>query len=317
MSKRKQVLEKPEALSKKPSDVLQKCITGCKGWPIITDNSSGEILCGSCGRVLEERFLETVPLFEHDSIDSPKKQFGLANSLTMYDMNMTTIMSDRDGMGKSLSSMNKIAFYRLKILNTRSTIAAKNKTLRSALLFLNMLQMKLALPDTVAENSALLYRKAMRAKMTIGRKSKNLMCACIYAACKQSGVPRSLGEISLTSNIGKKELGRTYRSLVEEMDLSLEPFGSVEFLAKIANEAKVSAQSQRSALEILSTLEKEGLTRGKNPKAMAAASLYLACILNAEQKTQSEITRASGVTSTTIRARYYEIKKFILGPEER
>jgi transcription initiation factor TFIIB len=317
MSKRKQVLEKPEALAKKPSDVLQKCITtGCKGWPIITDNSSGEILCGSCGRVLEERSLDTVPLFEYDS-DSRKKQFGLANSFTMYDMNMTTIMSDKDGMGRTLSSINKTAFYRLKILNTRSNIAAKNKTLHSALLFLNMLQMKLALPDSVTENSALLYRKAMRAKMTIGRKSKNLMCACIYAACKQSGVPRSLGEISFTSNIGKKELGRTYRSLVEEMDLSLEPFGSAEFLAKIANEAQVSAKSQRSALEILSTLEKEGLTRGRNPKAMAAASLYLACILNAEQKTQSEITRASGVTSTTIRARYYEIKKFILGPEAR
>ncbi|MDE1842375.1 MAG: hypothetical protein KGH95_01865 [Thaumarchaeota archaeon] len=316
MSKRKQVLARPEISKKSSSDHV--CITsGCKGWPIITDNSSGEILCGSCGRVLEERSAETTPLFEHDSADSQKRNFGLANSLTMYDMNMTTIMSDRDGMGKSLSSVNKNAFYRLKILNTRSAVAAKNKTLRSALVFLNVLQVKLALPDSVAENSAHLYRKAMREKMTVGRKSKNLICACVYVACKQAGVPRSLSEISLTSNIGKKELGRTYRILVEEMGLSLEPFSSVEFLAKVANEAQVSEKSQRNALEMLLTLEKAGMTRGRNPKAMAAATLYLSCILNAEQKSQSEITRASGVTSTTIRARYYEIKKFILGPEER
>ncbi len=316
MSKRKQVLARPEISKKSSSE--HACITsGCKGWPIITDNSSGEILCGSCGRVLEERSAETVPLFEHDSVDSQKRNFGLANSLTMYDMNMTTIMSDRDGMGKSLPSVNKNAFYRLKILNTRSAVAAKNKTLRSALVFLNVLQVKLALPDSVAENSAHLYRKAMKEKMTVGRKSKNLVCACVYVACKQAGVPRSLGEISLTSNIGKKELGRTYRTLVEEMSLSLEPFSSVEFLAKVANEAQVSEKSQRNALEMLLTLENAGMTRGRNPKAMAAATLYLSCILNAEQKSQSEITRASGVTSTTIRARYYEIKKFILGPEER
>src|SRR5579885_1116991 len=118
MSKRKQVLERPE-ISKKSSSEYACITSGCKGWPIITDNSSGEILCGSCGRVLEERFLETSPPYEYDSGDYPKKNSGLANSLTMFDMNMTTMMSDRDSMGKPLSSINKSAFYRLKVLNAR------------------------------------------------------------------------------------------------------------------------------------------------------------------------------------------------------
>ncbi|HJW19557.1 MAG TPA: TFIIB-type zinc ribbon-containing protein [Candidatus Nitrosotalea sp.] len=321
MSKHKQMLVKSELgvsvnNPQKINDFFSKCITpNCKGWPIVTDSVSGEILCGSCGLVLEEKSLETILPYGYDSTDSlAKKSSGMANSLTMFDMNMTTVISDRDGLGHVLSRTTQSEFYRLKMLNTRS-VTSRNKTLRSALLFLNMLQMKLGMPDSVTENSAHLYRKAMRAKMTVGRKSKNLMCACVYASCKQSGIPRSILEISLTSNMGRKEISRTYRNLIEKFDLSVVPFCSKEFLTRIANEAQISEKSQRTALDILCTAEETGLTQGKNPKALAAASLYLACVLNTEQKTQAEITRASGVTSTTIRARYNDLKKLYLESE--
>ena len=318
MSRRKQILAKQELgtvpnLPSKTNEVFHTCTTaGCKKMSVITDNALGEILCSSCGQVLEEKSSEISPSYGYDPVDyASKKNTGSGNSLTMYDMNMTTVISNKDATGKFLSGTAKNDFYRLKILNTRSTVAS-NKTLRSALLFLNMLQIKLGIPDSVAENSAHLYRKAIREKLTVGRKSKNIMCACIYASCKQNGVPRTINEISLTSNIGKKEIARTYRSLVEELGLSVNPFNSKEFLARIANDAQIGEKTRRHALEILSTAEDAGLTHGKNPKALAAASLYLACVLNAEHKSQSIITKASGVTSTTIRTRYYDLKKFFL-----
>ena len=319
MSKHKQILSKQEleVVANVPvqiNEVFPGCTTNdCKRWPIITDNVSGEILCGSCGLVLEEKSLETISSYYSDPIDYlTKKNSGSVNSLTMFDMNMTTIMSKRDSLGKSLSRTAKNEFYRLNILNTRSSVASKSRTLRSGLLFLNMLQMKLGIPDSIAENSAHMYRKAIRAKLTVGRKSKNIICACIYASCKQYGIPRSILEISTVSNMCKKEIARTYRSLVEVLDLSINPFSSREFLASIADEAKISEKSRRDALEIIYSIEKAGLSQGKNPKALASASLYLACILNAERKTQAEIAKASHITSTTIRTRYYDLKEFFL-----
>jgi transcription initiation factor TFIIB len=318
VSKHKQILAKQEldVVANIPiqiNEVFPGCTTtDCKGWPIITDNVSGEILCGSCGLVLEEKSLETVSSHWSDPVDYlTKKSSGPINSLTMFDMNMTTIMSKRDSMGKSLSRSTKNEFYRLNILNTKSTVASKNKTLRSGLLFLNMLQMKLGVPDSIAENSAHMYRKAIRAKLTVGRKSKNIICACIYASCKQCGIPRSILEISTVSNISKKEIARTYRSLVERLDLSINPFSSREFLASIANEAKISEKSRRVAMDILIMAEKEKIIEGKNPKALAAASLYFACRLNDEEKSQDKIARASGITATTIRTRYWDLKKNI------
>jgi len=318
MSRRKQILAKQEFdtvsnLSTKTGETSHNCITdGCKKTSVITDTALGEILCSSCGQVLEEKSYEIFPSYGYDPVDyASKKNTGSANSLTMFDMNMTTVISNRDATGKSLSGNAKNEFYRLKILNTRSTVAS-NKTLRSAFLFLNMLQIKLGIPDSVAESSAQLYRKAVREKLTVGRKSKNIMCACIYASCKQNGVPRTINEISITSNIGRKEITRTYRSLVENLNLPINPFNSKEFLTRIASEAQISEKSRRYALEILCATEDAGLTHGKNPKALAAASLYLACVLNAEHKSQAEITKASGVTVTTVRTRYYDLKKFFL-----
>lgn len=322
MNRRKQVLAGPELditsnTPLKANEIRKGTIHGCKGSSIITDNISGEVLCSSCGQVLEEKSFETVPLYMSDPMDfMVKKSSGSANSLTMFDMNMNTVMSNKDSMGKYLSGTTKSDFYRLKILNTRSTIASKNKTLRSALLFLNMLQARLGIPESVAESSAHLYRKAVKAKLTVGRKSKNIMCACIYASCKQSTVPRTILEISLASNIGKKDIARTYQSLVERLSLPIHPFNSREFLTRIANEAKISEKARRHALEILDSVERAGQSHGKNPKALAAASLYLACVLNAEQKTQAEITKASGITSTTIRTRYQDMREFFLAPTE-
>ena len=277
MVKNKQSLVNPETRTIFPSvnDEYQKCNICCQGGQIITDNVTGEIFCGLCGHVLEERSLEMIPEAYYSSTDYMTKSTAPMQSGTMFGTNMTTIIADKDGLGNSLSTKNKETFYRLRRLNNRRTGSANNQSLRSSLSLLNTLRMKLGLPDSVAENAAYLYRKARQDKIRVGMNVKNLMCACIYVACKKQGVPRSILEISLIGNIRKKEIARACRVLVERMEISLTPFNPSEFLTKIANEAKISEKSRRDAIDILIMAEKEKITEGKNPKALAAASLYL------------------------------------------
>ena len=293
------------------NEEFRSCSPDCRGGQIITDNGSGEIFCGSCGHVLEERSSETIPQSYYEPTDYTTKSTAPMQSNTMFDTNITTVIADKDGLGKSLSTKTRETFYRLKLLNNRRTGSVNNQSLRSSLSLLNTLRMKLGLPDSVAESAAYMYRKARQDKIRVGMNTKNLMCACIYVACKKQGVPRSILEISFSSNIGKKEISRAYRVLVERMEISLTPYNPAEFLTKIANEAKISEKSRRIALDILIMAEKEKITEGKNPKALAAASLYFACRLNNEEKSQDKIARASGITATTIRTRYWDLKKNI------
>ncbi|HWY34432.1 MAG TPA: transcription initiation factor IIB, partial [Nitrosopumilaceae archaeon] len=42
---------------------------------------------------------------------------------------------------------------------------------------------------------------------------------------------------------------------------------------------------------------------------LAAAALYLSCVMNGENKTQKDVAQAAGVTEVTIRNRYKGLKE--------
>jgi len=50
------------------------------------------------------------------------------------------------------------------------------------------------------------------------------------------------------------------------------------------------------------------------PGGFLARALYLACVMNGENRTQKVLAEASGVTEVTIRNRYKELKR-VLDPD--
>ena len=63
-----------------------------------------------------------------------------------------------------------------------------------------------------------------------------------------------------------------------------------------------------SAEPCLPSPEKK-LTAGKDPQGMAAAAIYIACVIEGEKKTQKEIAEAAGVTEVTVRNRYKGLRR--------
>lgn len=287
-------------------------MAGCKGIPLVTDDVRGEIICGCCGSIVMEKSVDANPTKANDAGEfSTKTRNGPRQSFSMYDFGMTTVISNKDALGRSISGYMKDSFIRLKRLDMRSRSRASNRTLRSALLFLDSLETKIGLPRSVTENAAYIYRKAMQKKITVGRNAKCLMCASVYAACRQNGVPRSITDVSQASSIRKKNISQAYRKLIEGLDLCLSHCTPLDYVAKIANDVGTSKRTSRDALNMLKRLTEIDSTDGKNPKVLAGAALYLSCILNGEHVTQEEIAKACGVTPSAIRIRYSVLKKYV------
>ena len=74
---------------------------------------------------------------------------------------------------------------------------------------------------------------------------------------------------------------------------------------------RVSNNETKKAVDILRKAKKIGVVAGKDPTGLAAAALYLACISEGGNKTQKEISEASGVTEVTIRNRCAGLKTFL------
>ena len=285
----------------------------CTQGPLITDGALGEIVCGSCGLVLVEKVEDSALESRiHDTEEYlSRSRTGSGTTLAMHDMGLTTVIGteNKDASGNFLSSDMKNTFRRLRLWNTRSESRPTDRNLKIAFTILNTIKTKLAIPDMVIEKAAYIYRKAVVKKMTRGRNITGLIHASLYAACRETHTPRTLQDISHAGNLTKKNLASSYRNLIRNLDLNLKPYDPSEFITRISSEVGISEKTRRDALNILSKAAEKEISVGKNPVGLAAASLYLSCMVNHEEKNQDDIAKASGVTPVTIRNRVRSLRK--------
>ncbi|HJU14764.1 MAG TPA: transcription initiation factor IIB [Candidatus Nitrosotalea sp.] len=279
----------------------------------MTDVVSGEVACESCGLVLIERGedmeQETATYSLGDFLT--KSRTGAGFSLAMHDKGLYTNIGSQnvDATGKPLSGTMKNTIERLRKWDQHSKSRRVNRSLVPALSIFDSIRIKLSIPSSVIEEAAYIYRKALSAKLTKGRNSNAMACAALYAACRKYDIPRTLRDISDAGNIRRKVLSRTYRVLITNLDLKLRPFDSTEFITRISNEVGISEKTRRGALVMISKLTDLGISAGKNPMSIAAAVLFLSCVLNGEKKSQIDIAKSAGITTVTIRNRIQGLRK--------
>ena len=238
-----------------------------------------------------------------------RSRTGPATTLTMYDKGLSTVIgADKDSFGNSLSSKTKYEFNRLRTWDQRSKLK-KTASLSKALTILQGMKTKLGLPNNVIENAAYIYRKAVSAKLTRGRTMKSLISASLYAACRENNTPRTLEDISKAGNIKRKELFRDLRIIIKKLNLNLNQYDTALFISKISNNMGLKEKTKRDAYKILASSKRKQITAGKHPVAQAAASLYIASIMNGEKISHKRFSKEAGISDTTIRSMAVLIKK--------
>jgi transcription initiation factor TFIIB len=167
---------------------------------------------------------------------------------------------------------------------------------------------KLSLSDAIVEKAAYIYRKALEKKLVRGRSISALIAAALYAACRESGTPRTIKEVSNSIDIRRRDLALCYRLLLQELELKMPVADSVQCIARIASQAGLSEKTKRHAMKILKKAEENQGLSGKDPMGLAASSLYLASLKIGEKISQKQVAVASGVTEVTIRNRCKGLK---------
>uniref|UniRef100_UPI003D96E364 transcription initiation factor IIB n=1 Tax=Halomicrococcus sp. NG-SE-24 TaxID=3436928 RepID=UPI003D96E364 len=129
----------------------------------------------------------------------------------------------------------------------------------------------------------------------------------LYAAARQVGVPRSLDEVATVSRIDAMEFKRTYRYIVRELSLEIQPADPQSYVTRFASDLDVSDEAERRAHDLLKTAKRTGVHSGKSPVGLAAAAVYAGSLLSNEKVTQSEVSDVASVSEVTIRNRYQEL----------
>jgi transcription initiation factor TFIIB len=224
---------------------------------------------------------------------------------TKFDRGLGTDIGQKGDVYK-LSGKERNKFFRLRKWQYRISTAIE-RNLKLALAELKRVSSYLKLPKAVEEEAARIYTMAVQRGLVRGRSMESVVAGALYASCRRHEIPRTLDELSEASGIDKKEIGRTYRFITRELAIRILPSNPVDYLPRFASALKLSASTQSKAVEILEMAQKQELTSGRGPTGIAAASLYVAALINDEKRTQREVADIAGVTEVTIRNRYKEL----------
>lgn len=299
--------------STKTNDAL--CCGQCNNDTLIFDMLSSEYVCSTCGCVSTERLYNG----EDNSYSSrtgysDRSRTGMPESLAIHHKGLSTLigMNDTDARGKVLDPIQRVSIQRLRTWNNRSQLNDSiSRNLEKALKFLNNFGDKLYLSQAVMESAAYIYRKAAVKKLAKGRSTLGLVGAAIYAACRETATPKTVSDIASVCNLTSKDVMSHYKLILRELSLQIPVLHGTDYVTLIANRLRLSEKTKRDALRIYSLVQDNGISIGKNPRALAGAVIYLASQNCNEFLRQVEICQVADISTVSLRKRCKEIKSAV------
>lgn len=284
----------------------------CNEDVVITDFETDEMICQKCGKVLQEKILDTRKEISFSGKEDRKHTGDRTSLAIQYSLSTIIGRTNIDFVGRKLSFEMKQSVNRMRLWDSRSqTKSSSERNLRTVLFEIYKFKEKLGLSDAVIERAVYIYRKATKADLVCGRSIKSILGACLYVACRDMDATITINNIANELQEKPKLIAKSYRMLFQNLKLTVSIPDTINTIIKIANSLKVSENTKRKAIEIYDKLREKELTAGKNPTAVAATVIYMARIKTNANSTQLKITKISGITSVTIRNRLQNYRKYV------
>ncbi|MFW9945829.1 MAG: transcription initiation factor IIB family protein [Promethearchaeota archaeon] len=277
------------------SSLCPEC--GGKAIPI---QEKGEIVCSQCGLVISERILDISHTDKRAFTKQEKdkrERTGSPISILLPDMGLSTIIDKSNIKSPDLKRAAK--------WNSRMTWDKRNMLIATT--ELKRIASNLNLPNHVKKAAIRLYIEAFKKKLLRGRSINGMVAACLYFACRERKIPRTLQEILDETAINAKNVRRCYRTLIRELNLKAPSTDPISLVPRFVAELGLDTEAENSSINVLNKFISKFSTSGKDPKGLCAGALYLVCKKQQRRISQKEIANIVGVTEVTLRSRYKEL----------
>ena len=281
------------------SSTLSSSCPECGG-KAIPIQEKGEIVCSQCGLVISERILDISHTDKRAFTKQEKdkrERTGSPISILLPDMGLSTIIDKSNIKSPDLKRAAK--------WNSRMTWDKRNMLIATT--ELKRIASNLNLPNHVKKAAIRLYIEAFKKKLLRGRSINGMVAACLYFACRERKIPRTLQEILDESAINAKNVRRCYRTLIRELNLKAPSTDPISLVPRFVAELGLDAEAENSSINVLNKFISKFSTSGKDPKGLCAGALYLVCKKKQRRISQKEIANIVGVTEVTLRSRYKEL----------
>lgn len=280
---------------------------------LIGDYDKGELVCSSCGFVIEDYNEYKGPEWKAVDLEEKEKRVrvGAPQTFLLHDLGLSTEIGSeaKDSHGKPLSPYMHMSIKSMRKWQSRiRTFSSEERNLSIVLSKINEVSDALKLPKMVTETAAHSYRIFAKKGLSKSKSIVGMAGASIYLACRKFEIGRSLKEIAKVIGVDKRTVAKYYRFMLKESEKEHVPPTSIgRYVSKLVNVMKIDPRVERLALRLMSETLRSKTFDGKAPAGLAAAFVYISSVLLGERTPQREIAEAAEVTEVTVRNRSREI----------
>jgi transcription initiation factor TFIIB len=227
-------------------------------------------------------------------------------------MGLSTVIGreNRDANGQIIDTAMRSKIARLRTWDFRTRMhTSGDRNFMKAFEQLNRLKEKLALSDTIVEKTAYIYRKVQERGLIRGRTVDGVLAAAVYISCRETGTPRTIKDIAITSNTKEKDVAKSYRLVVFEFGIKIPVVDPMKCVAKVANKLSLTQKTRHLAVNMMEEAVEKKISAGKDPMGFAASVIYASSIKTGEGISQINMAKAAGITEVTLRNRFKDLSR--------
>ena len=299
----------PPGASKRPKLEDERSCPECGSEHLIRDYTRGELLCGTCGLVINDSAIDGGPEWAAYSVEENDRlaRTGAPRSYSTQNIGLTTVipLSNRDAHGNRIAMKEREKYYRMSKLQRHSAHSRPGeRSLPEVIRVLDRVSAFMGLPRSKREEVGFLCKRALEKGLLRGRSIEALVAAAIYAACRLGGVPRTLEEVAQATGVRKKQIAKVYGSLMRELHLRIPPAHPADYVSRFCSTLGLSPAVQAEALKIIKQIDAVDSSLSLSPIGTTAAAIYLASLKAGERRPQKAIAKVAGVSEVTLRNRF-------------
>ena len=254
-------------------------------------------------------------------IDTPEWRFyGHSDNKnvnpTRCGMPVNVLLPD-SSLGSSVSNtnrnnnMNKISMYQ-----NWNSMPYRERSLYKVFTDIQTKCIKNNLPEIIITTSKSLYKNISENKISRGANRIGVIAACIYYACKECSVPRSINELSTMFDISPKimtkgckiynEIMRTNKNKMRK--LGYKSINLNDFIERFSHQLKLSEKDIENIFLISKKCEELKIINDNTPPSMAAGCIYLYIKKNKINIYKNQISEVCKISEVTINKCYKKLE---------
>ncbi|XP_029985031.1 transcription factor IIIB 90 kDa subunit-like [Sphaeramia orbicularis] len=260
----------------------------CGGSDIDLDQARGSAVCTGCGSVLEDNIIVSEVQFVEGS-------GGVSSAVGQFVSSEGPVKAPVLGSG----------------FHTGVGKESRAQTLQSGKRQIQNLGSQLQLNQHCLDTAFNFFKMVVSKHLTRGRKTENVIAACLYLVCRTEGTPHMLLDLSDLLQVNVYILGKTFLLLARELCINAPAIDPCLYIPRFAHMLEFGVKTHEvsmTALRLVQRMKRDWMHTGRRPSGLCGAALLVAARMHKFHRTVKDVISVVKVCQATLRKRLTEFE---------